>query len=278
MTDMREFEKLPWAARPGRHIVSLSGGKDSTALAIFLRDKIPQLEYVFCDTHKELPETYEYIDKLEAFLQRKITRLNPDRGFDHWLEMHGGLLPSQRVRWCTEQLKLRPFEAFVGKDMVWSYIGIRADEQRSGYISTKPNILPVYPFKEYGLIIEDIERLLTESGLGLPSYYEWRQRSGCYFCFYQRAGEWVGLKERHPDLFEKAKAYESERGGEHFSWRPRETLAELEQPERIDQIKQEHARRLEDESRRRPHKTLIELQAAALDAEDDEIGCNICHL
>jgi 3'-phosphoadenosine 5'-phosphosulfate sulfotransferase (PAPS reductase)/FAD synthetase len=46
-----------WATRPGRHIVSLSGGKDSTALAIYLRDYIPQLEYVFCDTHKELPET-----------------------------------------------------------------------------------------------------------------------------------------------------------------------------------------------------------------------------
>ena len=57
-----------WATRPGRHIVSLSGGKDSTALAIFLRGKIPNIEYVFCDTDKELPETYEYLDRLEAFL------------------------------------------------------------------------------------------------------------------------------------------------------------------------------------------------------------------
>ena len=72
-----------YASRPGRHIVSLSGGKDSTALAIFLRDKIPQLEYVFCDTHEELPETYDYLDRLEAFLGRNITRLNPERGFEH---------------------------------------------------------------------------------------------------------------------------------------------------------------------------------------------------
>ena len=47
-----------------RHIVSLSGGKDSTALAIYLRDRIPNLEYVFCDTGEEIRETYEYIDKL----------------------------------------------------------------------------------------------------------------------------------------------------------------------------------------------------------------------
>jgi 3'-phosphoadenosine 5'-phosphosulfate sulfotransferase (PAPS reductase)/FAD synthetase len=54
--------------RGARHILSLSGGKDSTALAIHLRERIPHLEYVFCDTEKELPETYEYLGRLEALL------------------------------------------------------------------------------------------------------------------------------------------------------------------------------------------------------------------
>lgn len=267
-----------WASRPGRHIVNLSGGKDSTALAIFLRDKVPQAEYVFCDTHKELPETYEYLDRLEAFLQRPIKRLNAERGFDHWLDMYGGMLPSAKVRWCTRKLKIEPFEAYVGNDIVWSYIGIRADEDRSGYISTKSNIHPIFPFKECEITLADVERILKESGIGLPAYYEWRQRSGCYFCFYQRRGEWVGLKERHPDLFEKAKAYESERGGEKFYWCQRESLTELEKPERIQQIKEQHAMRLEQEQCRRPDLPLIELVGAALDAEDDERGCDICHL
>ncbi len=269
---------IDYASRPGRHIVSLSGGKDSTALAIFLRDKIPQLEYVFCDTHHELPETYEYLDRLEAFLERKIIRLNAQRGFDHWLDMYNGVLPSAQARWCTRKLKIEPFEAYVGDDQVWNYIGIRADERRNGYISTKPNITPVYPFKDYGLVLSDIERILEESGIGLPGYYEWRQRSGCYFCFFQRTGEWVGLKERHPELFEKAKKYESEHGSENFYWRQRESLAELERPERIAQIKREHALRLEEERRRRPGRPLIELVGAILDAEDDERGCDICHL
>jgi 3'-phosphoadenosine 5'-phosphosulfate sulfotransferase (PAPS reductase)/FAD synthetase len=267
-----------WAARPGRHIVNLSGGKDSTALAIFLRDKIPQLEYLFCDTHKELPETYEYLDRLAAYLQRPIIKLNAQRGFDHWLDMYGGMLPSAQVRWCTRKLKIEPFEAYVGAETVWSYVGIRADEARSGYVSTKPNIHPVFPFKEFGLTIADVERLLDESGLGLPTYYEWRQRSGCYFCFYQRSGEWVGLKERHPELYELAKNYESVRGGERFSWRQRESLAELERPERIAQIKREHLIRLETERKQRPNRPLIDLLGAALDAEDDEQGCDICHL
>jgi 3'-phosphoadenosine 5'-phosphosulfate sulfotransferase (PAPS reductase)/FAD synthetase len=87
-----------WATRPGRHIVSLSGGKDSTALAIFLKGKVANLEYIFCDTDKELPETYEYLDRLEAFLQQPIMRLNAGRGFDHWLTVYGGVLPSAQTR------------------------------------------------------------------------------------------------------------------------------------------------------------------------------------
>ena len=55
---------------PVRHILSLSGGKDSTALAIHMRNTRPDLEmeYVFCDTRKELTETYEYLDRVEAYL------------------------------------------------------------------------------------------------------------------------------------------------------------------------------------------------------------------
>ena len=64
-----------------RHILGLSGGKDSSALAIYMRDKVPEMEYAFCDTGKELPETYEFIDRLEAFLGKKINRLNADREF-----------------------------------------------------------------------------------------------------------------------------------------------------------------------------------------------------
>jgi len=55
-----------------RHVLGLSGGKDSTALAVFMRDRVPQMEYVFCDTQKELPETYEYLDRVEAYLGKKI--------------------------------------------------------------------------------------------------------------------------------------------------------------------------------------------------------------
>jgi 3'-phosphoadenosine 5'-phosphosulfate sulfotransferase (PAPS reductase)/FAD synthetase len=97
-----------------RHILALSGGKDSTALAIYLRDRVPQMEYVFCDTHKELPETYEYLLKIEAYLGKPIVRLCDERGFDHWLTVFRDYLPSSRMRWCTKLLKIKPFEKYVG--------------------------------------------------------------------------------------------------------------------------------------------------------------------
>lgn len=248
-----------------RHILGLSGGKDSSALAVYMKDRVPEMEYIFCDTGKELPETYEYLDKLEAFLGKPIVRLNSDRDFDHWLEVYGGLLPSSQIRWCTRQLKIRPFEKYIGDDECVSYVGIRADEDRSGYISTKPNIEARFPFKEDGLTKADVLRILEESGVGIPSYYEWRSRSGCYFCFYQRKGEWAGLLEKHPELFEKAKEYEKydEAAGTRYTWQSGESLDELAQPERLVQI-----RAKDDQAAESPLLSDI--------LEDD--GCLICTL
>jgi hypothetical protein len=265
------------ADKPVRHILSLSGGKDSTALAIYLRDRIPDLEYVFCDTGEEMRETYEYLDRLEAYLGRPINRLNPDRPFSHFLDIYRGVLPDARTRWCTRKLKIMPFERFVGHDRVINYIGIRADENRKGYISHKPNIEPRYPFVEDGIVKEDVLRILADSGIGLPDYYRWRSRSGCYFCFFQQRIEWVGLLENHPQLFQRAMEYEKidPATGLGFYWNQRESLRALSRPERIEQIKQEHSRRQAETERIRANTPL----AALFDEEaEDERACLICSL
>jgi 3'-phosphoadenosine 5'-phosphosulfate sulfotransferase (PAPS reductase)/FAD synthetase len=262
-----------------RHIVSLSGGKDSTALAIYMRGRVPEIEYVFCDTQKELPETYEYLERLEAFLGKPIVRLNATMGFDHWLEIYGGYLPSPNMRWCTKMLKIKPFEAYVGEDRTYLYIGIRSDEDRQGYISTKPNIMPMFPFKEAGITKEDVFRMLEESGLGLPKYYEWRTRSGCYFCFFQRKIEWVGLMEHHPERFEQAKQYEkfNPETGVRYTWSQGESLEELSQPKRIKEIKIRHEKVVQAERSMRPNRPLVEILNDVNDEEDNDF-CLMCHL
>jgi hypothetical protein len=45
-------------------------------------------------------------------------------------------------------MKLDPFEKFVGDDPTISYVGIRGDEDRDGYISHKENIQSIFPFRK----------------------------------------------------------------------------------------------------------------------------------
>lgn len=267
---------------PVRHILSLSGGKDSTALAIYLRDRVPNLEYVFCDTGEELPETYGYLDRIAAYLGKDIKRLKAKSyAFQDLLKARNGFLPSPNARWCTQYLKIQPFEEEIGESTAISYIAIRADEShRKGYISTKPNITARYPFIEDGIVKADVMRLLEESGLGLPDYYRWRTRSGCYFCFFQQRIEWVGLLENHPGLFQKAAGYEKEdpTTGERYTWNGRESLAELARPERVAAIKHEAQARKARQARFRPDELLMNLLVDT-EPDDDEAGsCLICHL
>ncbi|MDV7447937.1 phosphoadenosine phosphosulfate reductase family protein [Acinetobacter baumannii] len=282
-----------------KHVLGLSGGKDSAALAIYMRDNYPHLdiEYFFTDTGKELPEVMEYLNKLEAYLGKPILRLGSDKDFDYWLKEYNHFLPSGHQRWCTVQMKLVPFEKWIkvfldeGYEII-SYVGIRADEPwREGYIPTQKFLNTKMPFAEDGLVKEDIINILESTGLGLPSYYEWRSRSGCTFCFYQRKIEWVRLKERHPDKFEEAKAYEKQledersTSGETYYWMGRNMpLSTLEDPQRIEQIKADHIKKLEKFKNKRRRNALHDEQLIEmfdLDAIYDDIegggACITCY-
>ena len=256
-----------------RHVLGVSGGKDSAALAIYMRDKVPEMEYFFTDTGAELPEVYTFLDRLEGYLNKPIARLNTERPFEHILEFqYNGFLPSASTRWCTTEMKIKPFEKWIGDDETISYIAIRADEDRGGYRATKPTITAKFPFKEDGLVRDDIDRLLKQSGVGWPEYYKWRSRSGCYFCFFQRKSEWVSLAEEHPDLFERAKQFEKEDSGSgnRFTWSQGETLDEL--VARASDIKAMVANKSKNAKR------LSWQESLALDEENEEQSCLICEL
>lgn len=259
-----------------RHVLGISGGKDSAALAIYMRDKVPEMEYFFCDTDKELPETYAFLERLKALLGIEITKLNATRGFDHWLDVYGGYLPSPNMRWCTRQLKLKPFEDWIGEDEVTSYVGIRADEKdRKGYLSTKPSVKTIFPFIEGDIDKAGVFRILEESGVKPPDYYRWRTRSGCYFCFFQRKSEWVRLADEHPDLFEQAKAYEKldPATGQRYTWSQGESLDEL--LARRDTIL---AADIDMSAPKGTPTSLSGVLAAALEDADGEAGCTLCHI
>lgn len=256
-----------------KHVLGLSGGKDSAALAIYMRDKYPHIDidYFFTDTGKELPEVYSFLNDLEAYLGKEIIRLNDDRGFDHLLKGEfNGFLPSPKQRWCTIEMKLKPFERWIqpflddGYEII-SYVGIRADEPyREGYTPTHNFLKVKFPFSDDGIDKAGVFELL-DSSVGRPQYYKWRSRSGCSFCFYQQKIEWVRLRENHPDLFEDAKKYEKQLGetpsGEAYYWMGKDTpLSTLEDPNRVQEIKDNHKKRIDRLKKKLRRNALIDVK------------------
>lgn len=155
-----------------RHVLGISGGKDSAALAIYLRGLYPELpiEYYNTDTGCELIETEKFVNNLESVLGN-IIRLRAAEGspeptpFDHFLKVMGGYLPSPQARWCTQKMKLTEFEKFVGDEPAVSYVGIRGDEDREGYVSTKPNIQAIFPFRRNIWSLDVIHKVLHNDNL-----------------------------------------------------------------------------------------------------------------
>lgn len=284
-----------------RHILGLSGGKDSTALAVHIKNTRPEifekLELFFTDTGVELEEIYEYLDRLEKYLGKKIHMIKASIGennefdykdvdkddesnpFDEYLyDRFNGYMPSVKARWCTRFLKIEPMRKWIGDDYCISYVGIRADEpDRDGFNQDGKskrkkvdNIIPQYPFREDGLTINDIYRLLDES-IGVPLYYKWRTRSGCYFCFFQRRVEYALLYKLHPDLFKEAKKYEEEHeDGRTYYWIKDKSLDYIEKDYKsiiIRYIKKQH-KKASDEYKKQFTMTLEEMIKMV---EDDKI-------
>lgn len=275
-----------------RHVLGISGGKDSAALAVFVRQNHPELDvdYFFTDTGKELPEVYEFLGRLEGFLGKPIARLNPRRDFDFWLREYNHFLPSAQTRWCTRQLKLAPFEQWIkpmlaAGDKVTTYVAIRSDEEyREGYTSKHVNLKVKLPFRDAGIDKRAVLDILDSSGVGIPKYYDWRSRSGCTFCFFQQKIEWVRLKERHPEAFEEAKQYEKNalEHGSPFTWTQGEPLNELEKPARVIQIITDFERRKQRDLANRPVNPLRPIDAIEdideIFGEDEGGGaCVVCH-
>jgi 3'-phosphoadenosine 5'-phosphosulfate sulfotransferase (PAPS reductase)/FAD synthetase len=171
------------------HIVSFSGGKDSTAMLLHMIVTGMQVdEIIFCDTGVEFPQMYEHIDKVEQYIGRKITRLKWEHTYEYYLcdipvkrrasrykrllargeelklNTTGYSFAGTRSRWCT-RMKISAFNRHTkGKNLV-RYIGIAADEpKRIGEFN--------YPLVEWGWTEADCLRYCYEHGFKWGGLYE----------------------------------------------------------------------------------------------------------
>lgn len=190
-----------------RHVIALSGGKDSTALALRLAEIEPRnYEYICNATGNELPEMVAHWAKLEALLGKPIKRVG------HATDLYGlideiKMLPNHKARFCTRILKIEPTIAYfdtLPKGSVL-YVGLRADEEmRKGLYGE--DIEMRFPMREWGWKVEDVLCYLDSRGVTIP------KRTDCGICPYQRIPEWFALWRDHPEEFARGVAVEQKYG------------------------------------------------------------------
>lgn len=205
------------------HIVGLSGGKDSTALAIRLKEINPKTRYIYVctPTGDELPEMGNHWNNLEDILNQPIIRLHhPDYRTIYDLIDEFQMMPNFRARWCTRIMKLETIHHFYNQvKPAVIYIGLRADEKtRNGFQLLDGDIEQVYPMREWGWGINDVWNYLSEKNIKIP------RRTDCAMCFYQRIDEWYSLWEQYPEIYKRIEDFEFYIGhslmapGKHRSW------------------------------------------------------------
>jgi len=190
-----------------KYIVALSGGKDSTAMALKLKELWPDrvFMYIVTITGDELPEQLEHLSKLELLLGAPLIRLGDIGLLDLIREQR--MIPNFRARFCTRILKIEPFFEYLNSldgPVVW-YSGLRADEStREGVVSDK--IVIEYPLREWGWGLAEVEQYLHSRGITIP------ERTDCGACFFQRLTEWKSLLDNYPERYAEYEAIEAEVG------------------------------------------------------------------
>lgn len=188
-----------------KHIVALSGGKDSTAMALRLAEVEPRdYIYVCTPTGNEPLSMFAHWKRLGELLGTPITPVVA--GSLVGLIESQNALPNWRQRWCTRMLKIEPYAHWLAQQgECVSYVGLRADEpEREGgdYLDI-PGVTMRFPMREWGWTLRDVVGYLDDKGVTIPP------RTDCALCFFQRLGEWWTLWKDDPDAWAEGERLEA---------------------------------------------------------------------
>lgn len=191
-----------------KRIVALSGGKDSTAMALRLMDAEPaDYEFVITPTGRELPEMQAHWCNLEILLGKPLVKIPAPSMVE--LIVRYRALPNWRMRWCTRQIKIEPFMRYCQESApAMSYVGIRADEVEGSQAREGTDWTGVegvekdFPLVRWGWDLARVKAYLAERGIVVPI------RTDCDFCFFQKLIEWYELWLNYPILWKEGEAFE----------------------------------------------------------------------
>jgi hypothetical protein len=200
-----------WA--PGfepRHIVALSGGKDSTAMALRLCEVEPETDFTFVctPTGDEPDEMFAHWNRLSELLRKPILPIVHPLGLNG-LIAEKGVLPNSLMRWCTRMLKIEPYARFLEQVKPCnSYVALRADENErpGGYFDDIPGVIQRRPLQEWGWHLSEVLAYLAQRDVSIPV------RTDCDRCFFQTLWEWYTLWRDKPAKYAHAERQELDSG------------------------------------------------------------------
>lgn len=221
-----------------KHIVSFSGGKDSTAMLLHMLELgMPVDDIIFCDTGVEFPQMYDHLRKVEEYIGRKITIIKPDKSYEYMLleksrpkhpDKSGYSFPDFRNRWCTAYFKRDQIKKHLPKDAI-EYVGIAADEPKR--IKDKR-----YPLVDWGWTEADCLAYCKEKGFDWGGLYDVFGRVSCWCCPLKRIDEIRKLRKHFPELWAKLREWQSKTWR---NFRPDYSVEELEEKFRKEDEKNE---------------------------------------
>lgn len=223
-----------------KHIVAFSGGKDSSAMLIRMKElKMPIDRIVFANTTLEFPELYTYIDKMEKYIGQKIIRVKPKSTFNDWF--YGEFTKGKhkgRIRgfpyvighsWCCREFKVKPMNEWKpSKDNIL-YLGIAKGEEKR---MRKNSSNVKYPLIEWGWSEEKCKEYLRSKKMLNPLYKHFN-RLGCWLCPKQSKKSLRMLYFHYPKFWKHLKKLEQD---SPQGFHPDYTLTELENKWRNTQL------------------------------------------
>lgn len=191
-----------------RVIASVSGGKDSAAMSLWLHENGIEHDRVFCDTGWEHADTYEYLrgpltEAIGPIVEIRGDLLMPD------LVRKKGSFPSRVRRFCTEELKIKPLQRYIAARQddigeVINAVGIRAGESRARSKMTEWEWSNGFDCETWRPLIrwteQDVIDIHTRHGLAPnPLYLRGARRVGCWPCVMSSKAEIRMIADTDPE-------------------------------------------------------------------------------
>lgn len=226
------------------NIISFSGGKDSTAMALEMLERGEEIHSVVgFDTGWEFPQMMSHWDKFESYTGLEIVRLKPKQPFDYWLfdrpichrgekepYRYGNGWPSSRRRWCTRE-KVNAIERHpksIGGKVVC--IGYAADERdRLLNPTLKEKKYPTrYPLIEWDIDEAQALKICKKHGFDWGGLYDHFRRVSCFCCPLKPLPELRTLRTHFPDLWQTMKDWDKRCNGNNPGFYMYETVQDMD--------------------------------------------------